>query len=181
MIQCQGCGVSMQRRGRNHKWCDGCAPAKKVEYGRRYHERSATEERARARERYAANAEQMRSRRLGQRLADPEAFAAYQRSWAAARCADSPMQRRAWRHRTTVEAIELLWDKQGGRCAICKVVLPEDFHFDHCHETGVVRGLLCAPCNKGLGHFADDPDRLSAAAAYLIDARTSYLGEVKPQ
>jgi hypothetical protein len=30
-----------------------------------------------------------------------------------------------------------------------------------------VRSLLCASCNKGIAMFADEPQRLDAAAAYL--------------
>jgi hypothetical protein len=29
------------------------------------------------------------------------------------------------------------------------------------------RGFLCSPCNAGLGYFADRPELLEAAAAYL--------------
>lgn len=58
---------------------------------------------------------------------------------------------------------------QGSKCAICQRVLRsrKSTHVDHCHETGVVRGLLCVRCNPGLGLFADDPELLRRAAAYV--------------
>jgi hypothetical protein len=39
-------------------------------------------------------------------------------------------------------------EKQGGKCILClkKVKL----HIDHCHDTGIVRGLLCLRCNGSL-------------------------------
>ena len=64
------------------------------------------------------------------------------------------------------------WDAlvvdQLGRCAICTVATP-DLVVDHCHSTGRVRGLLCSPCNKGLGHFSDETGRMKAAINYLLE------------
>lgn len=51
-------------------------------------------------------------------------------------------------------------------CVICGST--GDLCVDHSHRTGRVRGLLCAPCNKGLGHFRDDPTLLLRAADYLL-------------
>lgn len=55
-------------------------------------------------------------------------------------------------------------------CQICQD-LPQDrwnsLHVDHCHDTGVIRGLICSNCNFGLGKFKDNPKRLIAAAKYL--------------
>jgi hypothetical protein len=60
---------------------------------------------------------------------------------------------------------ERMLDEQDGHCAICPST--EDLHVDHCHSTGVVRGLLCGPCNRGIGLLRDDTERLLAAARYL--------------
>lgn len=38
---------------------------------------------------------------------------------------------------------------------------------DHCHQTGRLRGFLCSPCNSGVGHLGDDPQRVRAAWKYL--------------
>lgn len=55
---------------------------------------------------------------------------------------------------------------QGGRCAICRKI-PSRMHVDHDHTTGEVRGLLCGPCNQGIGLLRDSPKLLRAAIRYL--------------
>ncbi|MFF9120883.1 endonuclease VII domain-containing protein [Streptomyces massasporeus] len=54
---------------------------------------------------------------------------------------------------------------QGGVCCICLAAVPE--HVDHCHKTGMVRGVLCFSCNAALGQFKDRPDAIRRAAAYV--------------
>lgn len=58
---------------------------------------------------------------------------------------------------------------QNGKCAICmKLLVPgRDTHVDHDHKTGVVRGLLCFVCNRGIGMFRDSDEILSRAVDYL--------------
>ena len=63
----------------------------------------------------------------------------------------------------------LLWD-QHDCCAICGYEFGQklgDYHIDHCHRTGLVRGILCDRCNRGLGYFRDTPQFLQSAAVYL--------------
>lgn len=58
---------------------------------------------------------------------------------------------------------------QGGVCAICREVPTgkKGFMVDHDHTTGAVRGLLCSPCNSGIGGLRDKPALLRAAIEYL--------------
>lgn len=42
---------------------------------------------------------------------------------------------------------------QHNLCACCGEPFIKTPHIDHCHTTGKVRGLLCQPCNVGLGYY----------------------------
>lgn len=75
---------------------------------------------------------------------------------------------------------------QNGCCAICKEKetytngkTGREFALavDHEHSTGIVRGLLCAACNRALGLMQDSPKRLASAVAYLgrAQANTSRI------
>jgi len=71
---------------------------------------------------------------------------------------------------TPARVAELL-EQQDGRCAICRIAAHEApkgmLCVDHDHLTGVVRGLLCRPCNYMLGHVNDNAATLRSAATYL--------------
>lgn len=62
---------------------------------------------------------------------------------------------------------------QGNRCACCD----RDFNaarramIDHCHDTGVVRALLCNDCNTTLGRFADQQSLLRRLCEYALRHR----------
>lgn len=67
-------------------------------------------------------------------------------------------------------------ENQNYVCAICKkpeIVLwkrrneIKPLCIDHCHETGKIRGLLCARCNSGLGQFQDSIEVMESGIKYL--------------
>lgn len=74
-------------------------------------------------------------------------------------------------------------EAQGGLCAICGDPLPiidiaqqevgsaltmkSRFSTDHCHKTGIIRGILHNKCNILLGHANEDIRILKCAIAYL--------------
>lgn len=61
-----------------------------------------------------------------------------------------------------------LLDKQDGVCAICKQSKGKrKLAVDHCHKTGIARGLLCGKCNKGIGLLGDSVSQVLAAYGYL--------------
>ena len=71
----------------------------------------------------------------------------------------------------TPEGFDALVESQNGVCAICEGP-PRGpgkcLHVDHDHETGKIRGLLCAPCNTAIGLLAENPERVRAMLAYLV-------------
>lgn len=86
----------------------------------------------------------------------------------------------------TLEDFDRMFAEQDGKCAVCRKAETmtrhgkiETLSVDHCHETNVVRGLLCTNCNNGIGRFGDDAARLRAAADYL-DARGRAVAAVEP-
>lgn len=54
----------------------------------------------------------------------------------------------------------------GGRCAICAEQMSPP-NIDHDHSTGAVRGLLCGPCNTGIGLLRDRIDILQLSLIHI--------------
>jgi hypothetical protein len=76
----------------------------------------------------------------------------------------------------TVDEYNEMLANQHGVCAICNTTCPsfDNLAVDHNHATGKVRGLLCKPCNTGLGAFKDRPDLLNLAIIYLEANRGNF-------
>ena len=90
----------------------------------------------------------------------------------------SPQQKdkhREWsykrRYGITPSEYDRMLSNQNGVCKICgsKDSKKGDHRFmvDHCHTTGKVRGLLCAPCNSAIGLLGDNISTLQNAINYL--------------
>jgi hypothetical protein len=85
----------------------------------------------------------------------------------------------------TPEAYDARAKEQGFACALCGQPETEKYGnkdtdkygatlslaVDHDHATGVIRGLLCRRCNRGLGVFGDDIELLSKAIQYLLKGK----------
>lgn len=75
--------------------------------------------------------------------------------------------KRAQKYGITVAELDSLYEFQDGLCGICSRTLGKKYCIDHCHETNVVRGLLCTGCNTGLGQLGDNIAGLQRAIDYL--------------
>ena len=75
-------------------------------------------------------------------------------------------------------AYDMLLHIQQYRCALCGDAFGVGPKLspavDHDHSTGVIRGIIHQECNRGIGHFEDNPVKLERAATYLRTARTVF-------
>ena len=61
-----------------------------------------------------------------------------------------------YKYGITTEDYEIMLEEQEGKCKLCyNPPSKKRLHVDHDHETGRVRGLLCAVCNWYLAKVAD--------------------------
>ena len=65
---------------------------------------------------------------------------------------------------------ERMYKEQNGLCGACYLPLPGNFDeaaTDHNHVTKKIRGLLCSPCNTGIGLLRENVAILLEAAEYI--------------
>jgi hypothetical protein len=99
-----------------------------------------------------------------------------QKQW----CKDNPDKDKSVtlkkRYGITFEEYSGLFIEQGGKCAICEFQEQEHdprtgkkklLAVDHDHITGKIRGLLCSKCNRGIGLFYDNVERMKRAIDYI--------------
>lgn len=70
----------------------------------------------------------------------------------------------------SLEEYNTMLQNQNHKCNICKTEKTELGRLlcvDHCHETGIIRGLLCDRCNRGIGVFKDNVILLTEAIKYI--------------
>jgi len=77
-------------------------------------------------------------------------------------------RRRLCQYGLTPEKHLKLMDDSKGQCMICLTQHdPKRLVIDHCHDSGIVRGLLCSHCNTMLGFARDNTKTLESAIDYL--------------
>lgn len=92
----------------------------------------------------------------------------YQIGWKTYQKTDNYLfRKRANKYGLTVEELKKLIENANGICEICKKEPKQWLVVDHCHTTSNVRGMLCGPCNRGLGIYEDNPELLKSAINYL--------------
>lgn len=139
------------------------------ERGRRNYQENPAYYRAKSKKWAAEHPERMRELRRRYSETNAEAMRVKSRAWYAAntqRASVANRKSKLRRYGMTLEEFQAMLMRQGGCCLICQEEMDPPV-VDHDHTTGVVRGLLCRPCNAGLGIFRDDYRLLTRATEYL--------------
>ncbi len=116
------------------------------------------------REYYLRNRDMVLARSKAHYEANRERYRVYRKNWYLLKT-----------YGLTLKAYMAMVEAQNGECASCGDE-SDLLRVDHDHSCcpGIqtcgqcVRALLCPLCNQGMGQFKDDPNRLLAAAAYLL-------------
>lgn len=192
---CTKCGESRPmtnferiRRGDREYFRGECSPCR-LQRMRDRHHRHREDASIKHAEWRAKNKEHIKAQRRVYYLANKERLLAQNRAWQKANSERVSLLGVAWRVGLTVDAYLELLARYDGQCAICSATSSgakgkSRLSVDHDHSCcpgyrscgNCIRGPLCNDCNTGISRFDDNPDRLIAAAAYLM-CRRDVLSE----
>lgn len=85
---------------------------------------------------------------------------------------DTKLLKRCKKYNITLKEYERFLELQDNKCAICLQRFTKTPNIDHCHTSGLVRGLLCARCNMVLGTILDNNAIAGRLSKYIIRANT---------
>jgi len=122
----------------------------------------------RARKHYARNAEKEREKRKIYRKEKREEIALRAANWRKEHPREAFANDIRAKYGMSLAYFDKLLIDQNGRCKICDVPV-RWICVDHCHKTGIVRGLLCNPCNSFVGKIENSPTMLAKLGEYLQD------------
>ncbi len=138
----------------------------KREYIRRWRRANPEKRREYKRIYYARNPEKIKARVRRWRNENPEKLAALNKR-------RKPSDRE-WclkkKYGLSLEQWNALFAMQGWVCAACGADKPgskSGWHTDHCHSSGMVRGILCVHCNVGIGKAKDNTTTMRKWIAYV--------------
>jgi len=142
----------------------------KAEAQRNWYKKNKEKAKKAALERYSKNKNEINAKRKQQRIDNPEEVRAKAKSYY------NPITNKenGWKNagikNMSYEKYLLMLDKQSNLCDICgkhQNEFKRNFDVDHNHDTGKARGLLCTPCNSGMGKLKDSVEMLERAIKYL--------------
>lgn len=67
----------------------------------------------------------------------------------------------------SLDEYNIMFEEQQGSCKICRSNTSRRLAVDHCHETGLIRSLLCSKCNTALGLANENIEILKSMINYL--------------
>lgn len=87
--------------------------------------------------------------------------------------------KRARIYSLTSEQYDDLTTSPHSRCYLCEKK-DQRLVIDHCHVTGLNRGVLCSNCNAALGKMGDNAAGVRKALLYLLDFEALFGNEEIP-
>lgn len=155
--------VKRRDRVEKHSWCHACLRANQAAQYVKHRDKRRAEQAARRAANPGVDVEKRREadrRRRAARTVE-QVKEASRATW---------LRRLRMTFGITEADYDAMLHDQGGCCALCGADNPGRegrWPVDHDHRTGRIRGLLCHPCNQGIGLLRDDPHLLRQAATYV--------------